>query len=154
MHWPWCFVKNGKSAETPMSTTLKLDEDEHRAKVDITRYRGMIGSLVYLIASRPDIMFSVCLYTRFQSCLKESHLSEVKRIFCYLLRTINLGFDADFVGCKIDRKSTSNTCDFRGSPLVSWSSKKQNSIALSTIEAEYIAASSCYAQELWIKQTL
>lgn len=88
----------------------------------------MIGSLLYLTASRPDIMFSVCLCARFQSCPKESHLIVVKRIFRYLLGTIDLGLwhpkftsldlvsysDVDFVGCKIDRKSTSGTCYFVG----------------------------------------
>lgn len=128
----------------------------------------MIGSLLYLTASRPDIMFSVCLCARFQSCPKESHLVAVKRIFRYLLGTINLGLwypkltsfelmsysDADFAGCKIDRKSTSGTCHFLGHSLVSWFSKKQNSVALSTAEAEYIAAGSCCAQVLYMKQQL
>nr|KYP57466.1 Copia protein [Cajanus cajan] len=89
--------------------------------------RGMIGSLLYLSASRPDIMFSVCLCARYQSNPKESHLSAVKRIMRYLLGTQN---------------------------LVSWHSKKQNSVALSTAEAEYIAAGSCCAQILWMKQQL
>jgi hypothetical protein len=130
--------------------------------------RGMIGSLLYLTASRPDIMFCVCLCARFQSCPKESHLVAVKRIFRYLLGTIDLGLwypkftlldlvrysDADFAGCKIDRKSTSGTCHFLGHSLVSWFSKKQNSVALSTAEAEYIAAGSCCAQALYMKQQL
>ena len=114
----------------------------------------MIGSLLYLTASRPDIMYSVCLCARFQACPKESHLNAVKRIFRYLKGTIDIGLwypkcdnfelicysDADFGGCKIDRKSTSGTCHFLGHSLVSWHSKKQNSVALSTAEAEYIAA--------------
>jgi hypothetical protein len=126
----------------------------------------MISSLLYLTASRPDIMFSVYLCARFQSCPKESHLIAVKRIFRYLLGTIDLGLwypksksfdlisytDADFAGCKIDWKSTSGTCHFLGHSLVSWFSKKQNSVALSMAEAEYIAAGSCCAQSLYIKQ--
>ncbi|PKA55648.1 Retrovirus-related Pol polyprotein from transposon TNT 1-94 [Apostasia shenzhenica] len=123
----------------------------------------MIGSLLYLTASRPDIVFSVCMCARFQSNPKESHLVAVKRIFRYLVGTHSLGLwyskgttpnligfsDAD-CRCKVDRKSTSGTCQFFGNALVSWSSRKQNSIALSTAEAEYIALGSC-AQLLWLK---
>ncbi|KAH9792992.1 Integrase catalytic domain-containing protein [Citrus sinensis] len=137
-------------ASTPMSTTIKLDKDEKGKEVDIKIYRGMIESLLYLTASRPDIMFSVCLCARFQSCPKESHILAVKRIFRYLIGTINLGLwyprgthidltcysNADFAGYKVDRKSTSGTCHFLGHSLVSWFSKKQNSVALSTTEAE------------------
>ena len=102
----------------------------------------------------------LCLCARFQSCPKESHLIALKRIFRYLFGTQNLGLwypkksfleligfiDADYAGSKTDRKSTSETCQFLGHMLVSWSSKKQNFVALSTIEAEYIAAGSCCAQ--------
>jgi hypothetical protein len=161
-------LTNAKAYETPMSPSTKLDKDEKGKPVDVKLYRGMIGSLFYLTASRPDIMFSVCLCARFQSCPRESHLIAVKRIFRYLLGTIDLGLwypksksfdlisytDADFAGCKIDRKSTSGTCHFLGHSLVSWFSKKQNSVALSTAEAEYVAASSCCAQSLYIKQQL
>jgi hypothetical protein len=62
--------------------------------------------------------------------------------------------DADYVGCKVDRKSTFETCQFLGRSLVSWSSKKQNSVALSTVEVKYVAAGSCCAQLLWVQQTL
>ena len=113
-------------------------------------------------------MFSVCMCARFQSAPKESHLLAVKRILRYLSGSIEIGLwysressyeliaysDADFAGCKLDRKSTSGTCQFLGVNLISWSSKKQNSVALSTAEAEYIAAGSCCAQILWIKQQL
>ena len=105
----------------------------------------MIGSLLYLMASMPDIMFSVCLYVRFQSCPKESHLIEVKRIIRYLKGTIRMGLwypkieqfymtsfsDADYASCRVNRKSTSGTCQFLGNCLVSWSFKKQNSVTLS-----------------------
>jgi hypothetical protein len=161
-------LANAKAYGTPMSSSTKLNKDEKGKPVDVKLYRGMIGSLLYLTASRPDIMFSVCLCARFQSCPKESHLIAVKRIFRYLLGTIDLGLwypksnsfdlisytDADFAGCKIDRKSTSGTCHFLGHSLVSWFSKKQNSVALSTAEAEYVAAGSCCAQSLYIKQQL
>ncbi|KAH9801414.1 hypothetical protein KPL71_001018 [Citrus sinensis] len=147
-------IDESNSKNTPMSTTIKLDKDEKGKEVDIKKYRGMIGSLLYLTASRPDIMFSVCLCPRFQSCPKESHLLAVKRIFRYLSGTIDIGrwyprgthidltcySDADFAGHKVDRKSTTGTCHFPGHSLVSWFNKKQNSVALSTTEAEYIVA--------------
>ncbi|XP_057547794.1 secreted RxLR effector protein 161-like, partial [Amaranthus tricolor] len=128
----------------------------------------MIGSLLYLTASRPDIMFSVCLCARFQANPKESHLTAVKRIFRYLHGTKDFGLwypscgnfglvgfsDADYAGYKVDRKSTSGSCQFLGNSLISWYSKKQNSVALSTAEAEYIAAGACCSQILWIAQQL
>ena len=157
-----------KPLSTPISTSCKLDKDEEGTNVDQKLYRGIIGSLLYLTASRPDILFSVCMCARFQSNPKESHMIETKRIMRYLKYTSTLGLwyskdsslkligysDADYRGCKIDRKSTSGTCQFLGSNLISWHSKKQNSIALSTAEAEYVAAESCCAQILWIKQQL
>ncbi|KAL0550048.1 hypothetical protein IC582_014545 [Cucumis melo] len=129
----------GKIAKTPLSTTTKLEKDEKGKCVDIKTCRGMIGSLLYLTASRLDIMFSVCFFARFQSCLKESHLHAVKRILKYFLGTIDVGLwyprnvefnlvgysDADFVGSLLDRKSTSGTCQFLGSSLVSCFSKKK-----------------------------
>ena len=108
---------------TPMSTATKLDEDKKGKSVDITIYRGMIGPLLYLTASRPNIMFATCLCARFQAYPKESHLMVVKRIFRYLKGTPNLGLwypkgtsfedvgytDADFAGCRVERKSTSGS---------------------------------------------
>ena len=151
-----------------MHIKTKLEKEEDKPNVDNKLYRGMIGSLLYLTASRPDIMFSVCLCARFQSSPKESHLIAVKRILRYLRGSPNLGLwfprnisfdligfsDADYAGSKIDRKSTSGTCQFLGPCLVSWSSRKQNSVAISTTEAEYVAAGSCCAQILWMRQTL
>ena len=157
-----------KESSTPMATSNYLDADESGKPFDSTKYRGLIGSLLYLTASRPDIMFSVCMCARFQSNPKESHFAIAKRILKYLKGTINVGLwypkgasfnlvgysDADFAGCKLDRKSTSGTCHLLGSSLVSWHSKKQASVALSTAEAEYVAAGSCCAQTLWLKQQL
>ena len=82
---------NMEEAKTPMSSTIKLDKDEKGKPIDSTMYRGMIGSLLYLTANRPDIMYSVCLCARFQSCPKESHLSAVKRILRYLKETMDIG---------------------------------------------------------------
>ena len=77
-----------KTMKTPMSLPIKFDKDEKGKSIDQTMYRGMIGSLLYLTTSRLDIMYSVCLCARFQSCPKESHLSAVKRILKYLQRTM------------------------------------------------------------------
>jgi transposase InsO family protein len=119
-------MDGAKESKTPMSATIKLDKDEKGKSVDETRYRGMIGSLLYLTASRPDIMFAVCLCARFQSCPKESHLVAVKRILRYLIGSFDYGLwyprsasfdlleysDADYAGCRIERKSTSGHCHF------------------------------------------
>ena len=119
----------------------------------------MVGSLLYLCASRPDIMLSVCMCARFQANPKECHKVTVRRILRYLIQTSGFGLwypkganfdlvgysDSDYAGCKVDRKSTLGTCQFLGHSLVSWSSKKQNLVALSTAEAEYITAGSCCA---------
>ncbi|KAJ9545458.1 hypothetical protein OSB04_025165 [Centaurea solstitialis] len=154
--------------KTPMAPPLSLDKDSKGKPVDVTLYRGMIGSLLYLTASRPDIMYSTCLCARYQAEPKESHLTAVKRIFRYLKGTPNLGlwyskdsgFDltaysnSDFAGCKIDRKSTTGGCHLLGGKLVSWTSKKQNSVFTSTAEAEYVAAGICCAQVPWLRNQL
>jgi hypothetical protein len=150
-------MKDVKPIKTPMGTNGHLDLDTGGKSVDQKVYRSMIGSLLYLCASRPYIMLSVCMCARFQADPKEVHLRAVKRILRYLVHTPKFGLwypkgstfeligysDANWVGCKIDRKSTSGTCQFLGRSLVSWASKKQNSVALSIAEAEYIAAGHC-----------
>jgi hypothetical protein len=144
-------MKDGKPIKTPMGTNGHLDLDTGGKSVDQTVYQSMIGSLLYLCASRPDIMLSVCMCTRFQADPKEVHLRTVKRIMRYLVYTPKFGLwypkgstfdligysDADWAGCKIDRKSTSGTCQFLGRSLVSWASKKQNFVALSTASRVY-----------------
>ena len=85
-------MEEAKTMKTPMSSSIKLDKDEKGKSIDSTMYRGMIGSLLYLTASGPDIMYSVCLCARFQSCLKESHLSAVKRILRYLKGTMDYAY--------------------------------------------------------------
>jgi hypothetical protein len=161
-------IKDGKPIKTPMGTNGHLDLDTGGKTVDQKVYQSMIGSLLYLCASWLDIMLSVCMCARFQADPKEVHLKAVKRIMRYLVYTPKFGLwyhkgstfdligysDADWVGCKIDRKSTSETYQFLGKSLVSWASKKQNSVALSTAKAEYIATGHCCAQLLWMRQTL
>jgi hypothetical protein len=157
-----------KPIKTPMPTNGHLDLDEGGNPVDQTLYRSMIGSLLYLTTYRPDIMFSVCIYARFQANPKKAHLRAVKRILRYLKHTPSVGLwypkgatfeligysDSYYVGCKIDRKSTSGGCHLLRRSLVSWTSKKQNSVALSTVEAEYLDAGACCTQILYIKQSL
>jgi len=145
-----------------------MDADAAGKGIDQTKYRGLIGSLLYLTTSRPNIMFAVCLCGRYQANPKESHFKAAKRIVKYLKGTSTVGLwypshspihligysNSDLVGCKLDRKSTSGTCQLLGSNLISWHSKKQTCVALSTAEAEYIAAGSYCAQILWLKQQL
>jgi hypothetical protein len=161
-------MKDAKPIKTPMGTNGHLDLDMGGKSIDQKVYRSMIGSLLYICASRLDIMLSVCMCARFQANPKEVHLSAVKRIMRYLVYTPKFGLwypkgstfdligysDADWAGCKIYRKITSGTSQFLGRSLVSWASKKQNSVALSTAEAEYIVVGHCCAQLLWMRQTL
>ncbi|GJR17363.1 retrovirus-related pol polyprotein from transposon TNT 1-94 [Tanacetum coccineum] len=161
-------LEDSKPMKTPMSSDTKLTKDKECESVDSTKYRGMIGSLLYLTASRPDIMFSVCLYTRFQEDPKTSHLEAVKRIFLYIKRTTHLGLwylkgtgietvvysKSDHAGDYVDRKSTSGICTFVGCCLTSWFSKKQTTLAISTTKAEYVSAGKACQQALWMKQAL
>ena len=161
-------MEDSASARTPSSTAVKLGDCKNSIKVDVTSYRGMIGSLLYLTASRPDIMYATCLCARFQADPRDLHLVAVKRILRYLKGTPDLGIwypkessfnlvgytDSDYAGSVVDRKSTSGSCQFLGSRLVSWYSKKQQTVSNSTAEAEYIAAGSCCAQILWIRNQL
>ncbi|GJT77434.1 putative ribonuclease H-like domain-containing protein [Tanacetum coccineum] len=157
-----------KTAITPMETKMALTKDEEADEVDVHLYRSMIGSLMYLTASRPDIMFAVCACSRFQVTPKTSHLNAVKRIFKYLKGKPNLGLwypressfdleaysDSDYAGANLDRKSTTGGCQFLGSRLISWQCKKQTIVATSTTEAEYVAAASCCGQVLWIQNQM
>ncbi|GKC58058.1 hypothetical protein Tco_1085656 [Tanacetum coccineum] len=154
--------------DTPMVEKSKLDEDKEGKAVDPSHYRGMIGTLLYLTASRPDLQFSICMCARYQARPTEKHLLAVKRIFRYLRGTVNRGLwypkdssialtafaDADHAGCQDTRRSTSGSMQFLGDRLVSWSSKRQKSAAISSTEAEYIAMSGCCAQILWMRSQL
>jgi hypothetical protein len=126
-------MKDAKPAKIPMGTDGHLDLNKEGKSVDQNAYRSMIGSLLYLCASRPDIMLSVCMYARFQSDPKECHLVSIKRILRYLVSTPCFGIwypkgstfdligylDSNYAGCKVDMKSTSETCQFLGRSLVS-----------------------------------
>ncbi|GJX02604.1 retrovirus-related pol polyprotein from transposon TNT 1-94 [Tanacetum coccineum] len=156
------------SVKCHMLLPNNLGPDESGVSVNKTLFRGMIGSLMYLTASRRDIQFSTCLCARYQANHKESHIVAVKRIFRYLKGTPNLGlwypkgssFDlkaysnSDYAGCNLDRKSTSGGCQILGEKLVRWSAKKQIFVAISSAEAEYVATAGCCTQVLWIKSQL
>ncbi|GJU73275.1 retrovirus-related pol polyprotein from transposon TNT 1-94 [Tanacetum coccineum] len=145
---------------TPMATK-PLDTDLSGTPVDQTKYRSMVGALMYLTASRPDIVHTTCYYARYQARPTEKHLKEVKRIFRYLKNTIYMGLwypkdtsfeltaflDSDHAGCLDIRKSISSGIQFLGGDkLVSWPSKKQDCTLMSTAKAEYVSLSVCCAQ--------
>nr|GEZ68915.1 uncharacterized mitochondrial protein AtMg00810-like [Tanacetum cinerariifolium] len=169
--------------DTPMVEKSKLDEDKEGKAVDPLHYRGMIGTFLYLTASRPDLQFAICMYARYQAGPTKTHVHAVKRIFQYLRGTVNQGLwylkdssvaltafadvdhagcqdtrqstsgtfaDADHVGCQDTRRNTSGSVQFLREMLISWSSKRQKSAAISSTKAEYIALSICYAQILWM----
>ncbi|GKA55279.1 retrovirus-related pol polyprotein from transposon TNT 1-94 [Tanacetum coccineum] len=139
------------SMSTPMATE-RLDADLQGTPTDQTTYHRMIGGLMYLTASHPDIAYATFVCARYQARPTVKHLKEVKRIFRYLRQSYNMGLwylkdfgfeliaysDADHAGCKDDCKSTSGGLQFLGEKLVSWSSKKQDCTAMSTAEAEYV----------------
>nr|GEU88428.1 integrase, catalytic region, zinc finger, CCHC-type, peptidase aspartic, catalytic [Tanacetum cinerariifolium] len=141
------------SVDTPMVDRLKLDEDPLGITVNQTRFHSMVGSLMYLTASIPDLVLVVCMYARYQASPTKKHLEALKRVFWYLKGTINLGLwypkdiamalttYADHAGYQDTRRSTSKSAQFLGDKLGSWSFKKQKRTAISTTEAEYIAMS-------------
>nr|GEU65476.1 hypothetical protein [Tanacetum cinerariifolium] len=161
-------LTDGKSASTPIDTEKPLLKDPDGEDVDVHTYRSMIGSLMYLTSSRPDIMFAFCACARFQVTPKVSHLHAVKRIFRYLKGKPHLGLwypkdspfnlvaysYSDYAGASLDKKSTTWGCQFLGCRLISWQCKKQTVVATSSTEAEYVAAASCCAQVLLIQNQL
>ncbi|GJT45604.1 retrovirus-related pol polyprotein from transposon TNT 1-94 [Tanacetum coccineum] len=154
--------------DTLMVEKSKLDEDTQRKAVNPTHYCSMVGTLMYLTSSRSDQVYAVCMCARYQARPTEKHLHAVKRIFQYLRETVNRGLwylkdsaiarttfaDADHAGCQDTRHSTSGSMQLLGDRLVSWSSKRQKSTAISSTEAEYIALSGCCAQVLWMRSQL
>nr|GEZ93815.1 retrovirus-related Pol polyprotein from transposon TNT 1-94 [Tanacetum cinerariifolium] len=154
--------------DTPMVEKSKLDEDREGKGMDPSHYHGMIGTLLYVTASRPDLQFAICMCALYQAPPTEKHVHAVKRIFRYLRETVNRGLwypkdssvaliafvDADHAGCQDTRQSTSGSVQFLGERLISWSSKRQKSAAISSTKAEYIALSGCCAQILWMQSQL
>ena len=157
-----------KHASTPMSSSTKLNVGSSGVEVNPTLYRSIVGSLLYLTASKSDIAFSVGVCARYQVAPKESHLTAIRRIIGYVNGTSDFGLwysndsnaclagysVADWAGSVDDRKSTLGGCFYLGNNLVSWMSKKQNSVSFSVAKAEYIAVGSCCTQLLWMKKLL
>nr|GEW74587.1 retrovirus-related Pol polyprotein from transposon TNT 1-94 [Tanacetum cinerariifolium] len=161
-------LEYSKLTKAPMSMEIKLTKDDEANSVNSSKYRGMVGSLLYLTASRPDIMFSVYLCARLQENPKSTHLEAVKRIFRYIRGTSHLGLwypkgtgieiivydDSDHAGDYVGSKSTSGVCTLMGCCLTSWFAKKQTALAISTTEAEYVSVGKACQQALWMKQAL
>lgn len=156
------------SAATPMEIGLKLTKDNHEESVDPTLFRSLVGCLMYLTATRPDIMFPVSLVSRFMENPKKSHWEAAKRILRYVKGTLNHGIkysqvqspklvgfsDSDYGGNLVDSKSTTCYVFSLGSGAVSWQSKKQKVVALSSTEAEYMALSSTGCHAIWLRGVL
>lgn len=155
--------------KTPMEPRLKLSTSSTAAVVDVTEYRSIVGSLRYLVHTQPDIAFAVGYVSRFMEKPTSEHLTAVKCIMCYIAGSIDYGChykrtraerkllgysDADMAGDPDTRKSTTGVLFFYGSCLVSWQSQKQKVVALSSCEAEYIAATTAACQGIWLAQLL
>ncbi|GKV36358.1 hypothetical protein SLEP1_g44499 [Rubroshorea leprosula] len=161
-------MQNCKMSATPMNTNEKLTVDDGTPRANEKYFRSMVGGLMYLTHTRPDIMFSVSLVSRFMHNPFVHHLGTAKRILCYIRATSNFGIwykpvpnfkflgftDSDWAGSVDDRKSTSGYIFNLGSGAVSWSSKKQECTALSSSEAEYVAASSAACQAIWMRRIM
>nr|GEV45388.1 hypothetical protein [Tanacetum cinerariifolium] len=161
-------LTDGKSASTPIDTEKPLLKDPNGDDVDVHTYRLMIGSLMYLTSSRPDVMFAVYACARFYVIPKVSHLHAFKMIFRYLKGKPYLGLwypkdspfnlvaylDSDYAGASLDRKSTTGGFQFLGCRLISWQCKKQTVVTALSTEAEYVAVASYCTQVLWIQNQL
>ena len=161
-------MKNCNSVTTPIEKGLKLVKDPAGRIVDSTLYKQIVGSLMYLTATRPDIMHAVSSISRYMERPREDHLLAAKKILRYLRGTAEFGLfykkgkkldfygfaDSDYAGDLDDRRSTSGYVFMFGSAAISWSSKKQPIVTLSTTEAEFVAAASCACQALWLRNIL
>jgi hypothetical protein len=157
------------SVQYPMEPRLKLSKYSSNPPVDATMYRSIVGSLRYLVHTRPDISFSVGMASRFMEAPTTEHLSMVKHLLRYIAGTLNIGCrystsagvaelvgysDADLAGDLDDRKSTSGTLFFFGNCPVSWQCRKQRGVSLSSCESEYVAAATAACQGVWLGRLL
>jgi hypothetical protein len=161
-------MENCNKVCTPIVPGNKLTKDEGGKAMDSTKYRQLIGCLMYLLATRPDLAFSVCLIARYMEKPTELHLAAAKRVIRYLQGSLHYGIlyannsecvlhgwsDSDYAGDLDDRKSTTGYVFMYGNGAVSWSSKKQAIVTLSTTEAEFVAAASCACQAVWLGRIL
>lgn len=151
-----------------MNSNEKLSLNDEADKVNEEGFRSLVGGLIYLTHSRPDISYAVSLVSRFMQTPSKIHLGAARRILCYVATTPKFGIwynraaeinlvgysDSDWASCIDDRKSVSAYLFSLGSGAVAWRSKKQNSVALSSTEAEYISASEAASEAVWIRRIL
>ena len=156
-----------KSMSTPMDTNMKLLSNETSKSVDMTQYRQIIESLMYLMNTRSNICFAVNTLSQYLGNPRCVHLIVAKHVMRYLKGTTNLGhyygrdhdyrlygyMDSTWAGSAVDMKNTSNGCYGLGSIMISWFSKKHSSVALSTTEAKYIAACFAIGEAIWLQKT-
>ena len=155
-----------KEMATPMEPNLKLQKDEGKLLKDAKKFRQLVGCLIYLTITRPEISYSVSVVSQFMQNPRTSHLDAAKRILRYVKGSLNHGLwykrcenfllngftDADWAGNASDRHSTSGYCFSTGSAVISWSSKKQDVVALSSTEAEYVSATMAAQECIWLKR--
>jgi hypothetical protein len=163
-------MENCNSCSTPMEVRLRLSARGTSEEVDATMYRSLVGSLRYLVHTRPDISFAVGYVSRFMEKPRHEHLAAVKHLLRYIAGTVDYGLvypkftkgnnrligysDSDLGGDVDERKSTAGVIFFLGEMVISWSSQKQKTVALSTCEAEYMAGASGACQAVWLKRLL
>ncbi|XP_044475716.1 uncharacterized mitochondrial protein AtMg00810-like [Mangifera indica] len=161
-------MQNCKTVTIPLVANEKYKDKESNDFVEVTSYRSLIGSLLYLSSTRPDIMFSTSLLSRFMQSPKLIHMRVAKRVLRYIRGTAEFGLwfsksqscdvigysDSDWVKSLSNSKSTSGYCFSLGSVVFCWNSKKQAVVAQSSTEAEYIAASNASNQAIWLKKLL
>ncbi|KAJ7962054.1 Retrovirus-related Pol polyprotein from transposon TNT 1-94 [Quillaja saponaria] len=159
---------DSNSVNTPMECGVKLSKHDVGEKVDPTLFRSLVGSLRYLTCTRPDILYALGVVSRYMESPTSTHMKTAKRILRYLRGTLDYGLfyssshiidlvgycDSDFAGDLDDRKSTTGFVFFRGNNAISWVSKKQPIVTLSTCEAEYVAATSCTCHAIWLRRLL
>jgi hypothetical protein len=161
-------IINSKATSTPVITGLKLRKEDEGSKVDPALFKRMVGNLMYLTTTRPDIMYGVSLISRFMKTTKESHWKACKRIMRYVNGTKYFGIlystledfkligytDSDCGGNIDDRKSTSGYTFHFGTSIVSWASRKHPIVTLSLAEAKYVATTSVNCQDVWMRRLL
>lgn len=161
-------MRDCKPVATPLIVNEKLSKEDGSKKVDESLYRSLVGSLLYLTITRPDIMYATSMSSRFMHNASQTHLGVAKRVLRYLQGTLDFGIlyeknvnakllgfcDSDWAGCVDDMKSTSGYAFSLGSGVFSWASKKQQTVAQSTAEAEYVLASLATSQAIWLRRIL